>query len=1156
MKSAYIKDVLENRFDEVKFKQFCADIFKTMDEPSTSVIPGNQLPSDFQSYISKYVRLGKYTDPNGDIIDALVVYLSSDSAFNARTRQRNFARNYLRQRNKQALLMAFVHPGMEDWRFSYVKLDYKAVTTDNGRVRDIEELTPAKRYSFLVGSNEHSHTAQKQLSNIIEQTDMPLIAQIESVFSTTSVTNDFYDDYKSLYEKLTNAFKQSKDFKHGVFDVAKISPEDFSKKLMGQIVFLYFLQKKGWLGVARNAKWGAGDKNFLLSTLQECLNGGEAKKERGGKNYFNDYLEHLFYDTLNNRDRGNSSTAGDQSYSRYFNSRIPYLNGGLFEPIYDWRNTYIDIDNHLFKEIIEKFNQYNFTVHESTPLETDVAIDPEILGRVFEKLQIQKEQKDKGAFYTPANIVHYMSRSTIVQYLADHSDVPKEELENFIVLKDEVFADKKQLDEIDKAIPNIVKNAKDLNKLLIQIKVIDPAVGSGAFPMGLLIEITGIRRFLNERYIKEQNSHGELLTEYEIKKQVLVNSIYGVDRDPSAIEISRLRFWLSLVVEYNLEDIEPLPNLDYKLIVGDSLLKLPYLNSPRIKEDLQNVELLKETYFSINDIEMKNKQKKVIAKLIGNIYSDQRSNIGYEVSHDYRVAFSEVFQGDNPGFDIVIANPPYVSTKGLTAEYKKILKSKVQYGFSDDLYFHFFVKGLEIAKRGAVLCYITSDTFLTTVTKRNLRRTLESKQILELIKTSNVFENAMVSPAITMLRNIEIDNYKVTVKDAVGDFNNPKIYSTPINTFREAVNNVLFLPTPYNMRLYNSFNHRVSNLMDVWWDRIKTSSDIGKNQMLIEEHVKNLRPGDLTLLGLITDGGQGLATANNGKFVGVREGTKEADEIRNNSRAKKLLEARDKYKKPLFDFASKREAQSFLGGKTEQEIWQLFDDMKLKHGRDVFGQGYLYRIVPKTMIAIVENLIDDEKKLGIDPAKPTFVPYDKGDKGGNRWYLQTPFVINWSKENVTFLKKNSGKKGSGMPVVRNSKFYFREGLCWSDVHTIDIKSRLKNSGVYDVKSMSLFSKYDYLNDDLLVVILNSNIISKYVFAFINHTSSFQINDARQLPIVIPTKLQGDILEEMFKTGVKLRKLQDNGDDQAGVKLIQLQQEVDKLVEGIYIGKDS
>jgi len=205
------------------------------------------------------------------------------------------------------------------------------------------------------------------------------------------------------------------------------------------------------------------------------------------------------------------------------------------------------------------------------------------------------------------------------------------------------------------------------------------------------------------------------------------------------------------------------------------------------------------------------------------------------------------------------------------------------------------------------------------------------------------------------------------------------------------------------------------------------------------------------------------------------------------------------------------------------------------------------------MIANVQHLSDDEKLHGIDPTQPTFVPYDKGDKGGNRWYLQTPFLIDWSKPSVLELSTSPKAR------FQNSQFYFREGFCW--ILTLNQsssyqKARLKDQGVFDVNAMSLFTTTDKINDRQIVTFLNSLIVYIYKFTFINNTSAFQINDARQLPIVIPTEIQSKKIDELFRRGVELRKQQDSGDEISSEKLIQLQKEVDKLVETIYLGKDS
>ena len=221
----------------------------------------------------------------------------------------------------------------------------------------------------------------------------------------------------------------------------------------------------------------------------------------------------------------------------------------------------------------------------------------------------------------------------------------------------------------------------------------------------------------------------------------------------------------------------------------------------------------------------------------------------------------------------------------------------------------------------------------------------------------------------------------------------------------------------------------------------------------------------------------------------------------------------------MANFANEKD---FLDSLSEKEIATLFDALKEQYGRDIFGQGYLYKIIEDDELANVEDLTKDEKENGIDISKNYYVPYDKGDKDGNRWYLETPFAIAWSKENVQFLKTNSGKKGEGMPVVRNSQFYFREGFCWIDVNSTYLKSRIKTNGVFDVLSMSLFSMTE-LPDWYYVSLINSEFISSYVDNFINNTSHFQINDARQLPIIIPSDYELEKLREISESSIELNK---------------------------------
>lgn len=414
----------------------------------------------------------------------------------------------------------------------------------------------------------------------------------------------------------------------------------------------------------------------------------------------------------------------------------------------------------------------------------------------------------------------------------------------------------------------------------------------------------------------------------------------------------------------------------------------------------------------------------------------------------------------------------------------------------------------------------------------------------------------MVSPAIILVKKENMDgiNYPLIFKDSNNSFAEPEVYSIHIDLYRQAPFNVIFKPTPINLQSYEEFNNDVNSLIDNWFEKIKTSTRIEKNSEELNEYRTSLKSGDITLLGLITEGGQGLATANNGKFVGVLEGTKNESKIIK-SRPEKLFKAINKYNIPEFSFIkSKNDASEFLNTKKEIEIRETFDRLKEEYDRDMFGQGYIFKIINHDEIANLNDLSEEEKENGISSSKPHWVLYDKGDKDGNKWYLKTPFYLDWSKSNVKFLKENSGKRGRGMPVVRNSRFYFREGFCWTDVNTTYIKSRLKENGVYDVLSMSLFSLIEDVPDWFIVCLLNSKYISEYIDNFINNTQHFQINDARIVPIKIPNETQLDNFKKIFDKGVHLKKQEFNGtlsEEIVQTELDELQDQLDIMVYNLY-----
>ncbi len=576
-----VKETFTDRFREESFHRFTSELLNHLDDSPErqSTWTGQVIKQAFRNRIKSFKRLGTYTDPEGRKLDVLAIQLRPEAEMTlerGRTFLRNFAADYLATghgNDKDAVLAAYVSPNGEDWRFSFVKLEYTLEQTEEGRVTERKELTPARRYSFLVGANEKSHTAQKQfLPLLINDQSDPMLAEIEEAFRIEKVTKEFFERYKELFDNTKAALDEvikSDAAARREFEEKDIELDDFAKKLLGQIVFLYFLQKKGWFGVKKNAAWGTGEKDYLRHLFA---------MKKSDENYFNDILEPLFYNTL--------AVERTHDYSDRFNCKIPFLNGGLFEPLrnYDWVHTDILLPDELFhneertKEgdtgtgILDVFDRYNFTVNEAEPLETEVAVDPEMLGKVFENLLPENLRHKGGTYYTPRVIVNYMCRQSLINYLTTHLEgrVSREDIE-ILITRGEVlreFEANQRKDEENRLPEPVRKHAKEIDSLLDDITVCDPAVGSGAFLVGMMQEIVKARSTLTA--IKSMPT----VTPYELKRHAIEASLYGVDYDPGAIEIARLRLWLSMVVdEDDIAQIKPLPNLDYKIMQGNSLLE-------------------------------------------------------------------------------------------------------------------------------------------------------------------------------------------------------------------------------------------------------------------------------------------------------------------------------------------------------------------------------------------------------------------------------------------------------------------------------------------------------------------------------------------------------------------------------------------------------
>ena len=765
-----IQETFEAAFDEERFAQFISRLLnhkpKYVQESPMHYVNAKEYQSHIDLKNTKTIC--QYTTKDDKNIDALIVPLKQETSLTrARVRQRNFIARYLEHNHKDAALVAYVVPDQQDWRFSFIAAHYEPAQTPTGRTTARRVLTSARRFSFLVGENEGSHTAQERLAPILCNEKDIALEELQEAFSVEEVNKEFFGLYRRLFLKLHDALQQDGKTRTYCED-QKIDTVNFIKKLLGQIVFLYFIQKKGWLGVAEGADWGTGSKNFLRELFESI------KKESDHFNFFKKKLELLFYDALNQRP--------PHKWSEQLNCKVPFLNGGLFEPMenYDWKEPHIRLPDDLFSNkteafigdgVLDIFDRFNFTVKEDDPLDKEVAIDPELLGSIYEKFNaINKDNfeeykkaikqgneakfnKAHGVYYTPRVVVHYMCQQSLINYLKTKCPgLSNDDLTHLI----EHGSGNIEEEQPDAKLPEkILSQRKKLDEALKNIKVCDPAIGSGAFPVSMMEEIVKARLNLAADLpleTVEQKDH------YAFKRHCIENCLYGVDRDPGAVEIARLRLWLSLVVdEEDIHDIKPLPNLDYMVVRANAILQLE--DTLFSENDRKNIEQLKEEFKNETKVARKNEIRQMIReKFLKREFS-------------FSVYFSEVFRKNgefdkNGGFDLVITNPPYLREQ----KYKQIFEpvnnspfGKKYHQGKMNYWYYFLHKAMDITKENGIIAFITSSYWLKSYGARKLiERVKANLSFIQILNFDNlkVFEEVLGRHMIAIYKKGQQDSFR------------------------------------------------------------------------------------------------------------------------------------------------------------------------------------------------------------------------------------------------------------------------------------------------------------------------------------------------------------------------------------------------------------
>ena len=785
---------------------------------------------------------------------AIYIFEVKDNVLIDRNRKglREIAAKTIDQSIIHGVLAFYYSKNVSDYRLTFIAK--QTSFNEDGELIKIE--TAPKRYTFLLGENEPCRTASERLFELISKKKATSIklADVIDAFSVERLNKEFFAGYKAQYNKFLQQLSDNKQNR------------DYVKKLLGRLVFLQFLQKKGWMGVpASRSDWEGGDKNYLSHLIE---------RYEGNDRLLSDVLEYLFFNTLNEKREGDIADArlGE-------NIKIPYLNGGLFEKD-SIDKLDIDFPYSYFKDLMEFFSMYNFTIDENDPDDSEVGIDPEMLGHIFENLL--EDNKDKGAFYTPKEIVQYMCRQSIIQYLKTH-----EPGEQYVEPIEELINN-----GITMPILQTQSIASRFMQLLKNVKVCDPAIGSGAFPMGILYVLYHAIHHL-QSYAEPHGNFDSTKT----KRDIIQNNIFGVDIEQGAVDIARLRFWLALVVD--ADEPQPLPNLDYKITCGNSQICRYSLNTPisdvfveynrlgkekakkenRLWNDftLENYKNLVVGYTEehydktglrakINEIKncfkttlakgdikkrqlaekkvydyeamplfgeplakedpigysrAKNELKKLIEK-----EKEILSNKKYENSFEWRFEYPQLLDenGDFMGFDIIIANPPYIKEGRMSKTFFEPYKDSPYYKGKMDIWYLFACNGLDLLKSNGVLCFIATNNWITSFGASKLRdKIIKETRICNIVDFGAVmmFESASIQTMIMMFqKDKETDNYtfdyrklksyKATEKEAIAILNNSSRDNNQAEYYTPTIRRNYF----YNTIISFSNNTNILNLIE------------------------------------------------------------------------------------------------------------------------------------------------------------------------------------------------------------------------------------------------------------------------------------------------------------------------------------------------------
>jgi len=665
MNKETLQNILQTSFDDAAWTTVLTEVFgarEMLRTPKPILLPANDIAQGA-------VELGSFATTDDRIVGLYKVNLNDKPRiWQNRVGLRSLLRSVY-QNDVDAALVVFVQENK--WRLSLIS-EIRTLD-DSGNI--VEQKTEPKRSTYLLGKSETVRTPVERLDSFTWSNRS--IDSLIKAFSVEALNKDFFREYKAVFEAVEAEVRTQVE----TDETARL----FAQRLLNRLMFLYFIQKKNWMEFD-------GESNYLRAIFDKAIDNKE--------NFFRDRLYYVFFYGLSNN--AESKEIHNQTELEAIRGKVPYLNGGLFEIEKDGLDEKgkVNISNESFTNVLELFERYNFTIDESTPFEVQVAVDPEMLGKVFEELVTGRHES--GSYYTPRTVVSFMCREAL-KHALDGIETP------------EIITEL-----VDDNNGTNVSNPEKVLERLRGLKICDPACGSGAYLLGMLQELLHVREalFASTSIAKD--------AQYKWKREIIENNIYGVDLDRFATQIAALRLWLSLAIES--EEPHPLPNLKYKIGCGDSLLA-PLETD--LQPNLYRTELIKQ--FKEKKREYTDADNHITKSAAENEIEKIRAELAQMFDHgnlvntfDWSVEFAEVFE--DGGFDIILANPPYVQLQKMGAVADKYSAAGYEtFARTGDIYCLFYELGQKILKCNGVVCYITSNKWMRAAYGEKTRRFFAEK---------------------------------------------------------------------------------------------------------------------------------------------------------------------------------------------------------------------------------------------------------------------------------------------------------------------------------------------------------------------------------------------------------------------------------------------